>query len=127
MCSRFPRCTMRRTLCLFIVSLVLFVPATALPQGGVKGGGFKGKEKAEPRKYDEVITKDARTSPGVFAVHRIDDRIYFEIPKEGFDRLMLWQAEVAKAPAGVSWGGKSLGHRVVRWDRRGNKVLLWQV
>src|SRR5207249_998504 len=35
--------------------------------------------------------------------------------------------EVAKAPAGVSWGGKSLGHRVVRWDRRGNKVFLWQV
>jgi hypothetical protein len=119
---------MRRTICLFIVSLVLFVPATASPQGGPKtGGGFKAKEKAEPRKYDEVITKDAKTSPGIFAVHRIDDKIYFEIPKDGFDRLMLWQAEVARAPAGVSWGGKSLGHRVVRWDRRGNKVFLWQV
>src|SRR5258708_37355036 len=120
---------MRRTLCLFIVSLFLIVPATALPQGGTKGGGgFKAKEKAgELRKFDEVITKDARSSTGLFTVHRIEDKIYFEIPKEGFEQLMLWQAEVAKAPAGISWGGKSLGHRVVRWDRRGNKVFLWQV
>jgi Met-zincin/Domain of unknown function (DUF5117)/Domain of unknown function (DUF5118) len=120
---------MRRTLCLFIVSLFLIVPATALPQGGTKGGGgFKTKEKSgELRKFDEVITKDAKSSTGLFTVHRIEDKIYFEIPKEGFEQLMLWQAEVAKAPAGISWGGKSLGHRVVRWDRRGNKVFLWQV
>jgi hypothetical protein len=82
----------------------------------------------QPKKYDDVITKDATTSPGVFAVHRLDDKVYFELPADAFEnKLMLWQAEVAKGPAGVSWGGKSLGHRVVRWERRGNKVLLWQV
>ncbi len=121
---------MRRTFGLFVVSLLLIIPATAQPQGGKGGGGgFKKKDATagELRKYDEVITKDAKSSAGVFAVHRIDDKVYFEIPKEGFDLLMLWQAEVAKAPSGVSWGGKSLGHRVVRWDRRGNKVYLWQV
>ena len=81
----------------------------------------------KPKKYDEVITKDAKTLPGVFTVHRIDDKIYFEIPEEGFDKLMLWQAEVAKGPAGVSWGGKALGSAVVKWERRGNKVYLWKV
>lgn len=79
------------------------------------------------KKYDEVITKDAKTLPGVFTVHRIDDKLYFEIPEEGFDKLMLWQAEVAKGPAGVSWGGKALGSAVVKWERRGNKVYLWKV
>lgn len=121
---------MRRTLCLFSITVMLFIPAIAQPQGGkgFGGGAFKKQVAAgELRKYDEVITKDAKTSPGIFTVHRIDDKIYFEIPKDGFDHLMLWQAEVAKAPAGVSWGGKSLGHRVVRWDRRGNKIYLWQV
>ncbi len=117
---------MRRTLCLFSITLFLLVPAVAQPQG--RGGGFK-KQAApgELRKFDDVITKSAKTGAGIFLVHRIDDKVYFEIPKDGFDMLMLWQAEVAKAPAGVSWGGKSLGHRVVRWDRRGNKVYLWQV
>ncbi len=80
----------------------------------------------ELKKYDDVITKNAKTYPGVFIVHRIDDKVYFEIPKEGFDRLMLWKAEVAKGPAGVSWGGQDLGHHHLRWERRGNKVYLWQ-
>src|SRR5262249_31323416 len=80
----------------------------------------------EPKKYDEVITKGAKSFPGVFLVHRVDDKVYFEIPKDGFNKLMLWQAEVVKGPAGVTWGGYSLGNRVLRWERRGNKVYLWQ-
>ena len=81
----------------------------------------------KPKKYDEVITKDAKTTPGIFTVHRIDDKLYFEIPESAFGRLMLWRTEVAKGPAGVSWGGMSIGNNVVRWDRRGNKVYLWKV
>src|SRR5437764_974099 len=81
----------------------------------------------EPKPYDEVIPKTAKSLPGVFTVHRVEDKVFFEIPKDGFDKLMLWQAEVAKGPAGVTWGGKSLGSRYLRWDRRGNKVYLWQV
>ena len=38
---------------------------------------------------------------------------------------MLWQTEVVKAPNGVGWGGSSLGSRVVKWERRSNKVYLW--
>src|ERR1043166_2345170 len=92
---------------------------TKPPTGPTKAG--------EPRPYDDVIPKTAKSFPGVFTVHKVDDKVYFEIPKDGFDKLMLWQAEVAKGPAGVSWGGLSLGHRYLRWDRRGNKVYLWQV
>ncbi len=79
------------------------------------------------KKYDDVITKEAKTSPGVFAVHRIEDRIYFEIPATAWDHPMLWQAEVAKGPSGMSWGGMALGSKVLRWERRGHKVYLWQI
>jgi hypothetical protein len=99
------------------------------PKVGPKGtkGGKSGKTASSgPKKYDDVITKDAKTLPGVFAVHRIDEKIYFEIPEDAFGKLMLWRAEVAKGPAGVSWGGLSLGYYVVRWDRRGNKIYLWK-
>jgi hypothetical protein len=74
-----------------------------------------------------VITKEAQTLPGVFAVHRIEDKVYFEIPQSAFRRLMLWQAEVAKGAPGVSWGGMSLGSSTVRWERRHNRVYLWKV
>src|SRR5207248_677233 len=40
----------------------------------------KGKASAL-RKYEDVITKEAKTQEGVFKVHRIEDRLYFEIPK----------------------------------------------
>lgn len=82
---------------------------------------------AQPRKYDDVITKDAKSLPGVFIVHRIEDKVYFEIPQDGFNKLMLWQSEVVKGPAGVSWGGLSLARSYLRFDRRGNKVYLWSV
>lgn len=98
--------------------------------GGFKGkgaGGGKGKAGGELKKYDEVVTKDAKTTTGVFTVHRIDDKVLFEIPQDALGKLMLWTIEVAKGPAGVSWGGQSLGNRVVRWERRGNKLFLWNV
>ncbi len=109
--------------------------ATALGQSEKVGpkpqtaAGKTAKEKPEkpgkPKPYDEVITKEAQSLPGVFMVHRIDDKVYFEIPEDGFDHLMLWRTEVAKGSEG-SWGGKSLGSNVVYWQRRGNKVYLWK-
>lgn len=81
----------------------------------------------EIKKYDDVIPKTAKSLPGVFTVHRVDEKIYFEIPQDGFNKLMLWQAEVAKGPAGVTWGGYSLGSRYLRFERRDKKVFLWQV
>ncbi len=132
----------RRTYCgqAFLLALaVLFLAgnARADDEPKVEEPKVADKEKKEPKskqpkagdlkKYDEVITAKAKTSKGVFTVHRIEDKVYFEIPTSAYGKLMLWTAEVAKAPPGVGWGGKAGGRSVLRWERRGNKVLLWQV
>jgi len=80
----------------------------------------------ELKKYDDVITKDYVTQAGVFAVHRFEEKVLFEIPKEKLGKLFLWRAEVAKGPGGSSWGGAALGEEVVRFERRGNKIYLWK-
>jgi hypothetical protein len=122
-----------RRLSVFVLFLVLISLRFGYAEDEPKAAPSKGaKEKSaaradKPKKYDDVITKDAKTSLGVFAVHRIDDKLYFEIPEDTFGRLMLWRMEVAKGPPGVSWGGMAIGSSVVRWDRRGNKVYLWKV
>jgi hypothetical protein len=86
------------------------------------------KKAGDLKKYAEVIPPDkARTSPGVFTVHRVEDKVYYEIPPDAYGKLMLWSTEVAKAPNGVAWGGSALGHHTVRWERRDNKVYLWEV
>ena len=52
-----------------------------LPQDPPAGGG-RGGRAAEPqiRPFDQVITKEAKSDEGVFTVHRIKDRVYYEIP-----------------------------------------------
>ncbi|HWY87608.1 MAG TPA: DUF5117 domain-containing protein, partial [Gemmataceae bacterium] len=92
-----------------------------------KDGKFKQSKSGELKKYEDVITAKAKTSIGVFTVHRIEDKVYFEIPASAYGKLMLWTSEVAKAPPGVGWGGKAGGKTFLRWERRGNKILLWQV
>jgi hypothetical protein len=113
------------------MTLLAIGQATGLPQQ--KGGGQFGKDKggageaAKPKKYDDVITKDAVSSAGMFTVHKVDEKIYFEIPQAALGRLLLWRAEVAKGPSGVSWGGMELGHAALRFERRNNKIYLWKV
>src|SRR5215213_4901922 len=48
--------------------------------GGTRGGG--GGATASPRPYNRVITSDAITRRGLFAVHKIGDKLYFEIPRK---------------------------------------------
>ncbi len=118
-----------------LFSLCALSASEAQPPGKKSDADTTTKSKSETKaatktddlkKYDDVITKEAKTSPGIFAVHRIGDKVYFEIPQSALGKLMLWQAEVAKGPPGVSWGGDTLGHNVIRWERRGNKIYLWQ-
>src|SRR5262249_53697586 len=95
------------------------VTGPTIPKGSSEPGKLK--------KYDDVITKEATTLPGVFAVHRIEDKVYFEILPEKLGRLMLWQAEVAKGPGGSSYNGMALGAHVLKFERRGNKIYLWKI
>jgi hypothetical protein len=126
----FPRHLSAFALILLLIGLSFsYADDDDTPKGPpIKGAKSKAAASSDkPKKYDDVITKDAKTLPGVFAVHRIDEKLYFEIPESAFGRLMLWRMEVAKGPPGVSWGGMEVGSSVVRWDRRGNKIYLWKV
>jgi hypothetical protein len=76
------------------------------------------------RPYDRVITKDAKSDDGVFTVHRIGDRLYYEIPTTQLNKQFLWVSQIARTAVGAGQGGQAVGSRVVKWERRGNRVLL---
>jgi hypothetical protein len=96
------------------------------PAGGGDGpqGGGRPQTPAEPRPYDRVITKDAVTDEGLFKVHRIKEKYYYEIPPAMLGKELLWVSQIAKTSLGVGYGGQALGNRVVRFERRDNRVLL---
>ena len=79
---------------------------------------------AEPQPYEKVITKDAKSKKGVFTVHQVKDKYYYEIPKKEFNKEFLWVAQIARTTLGVGYGGQALGNRVVRWERNENKINL---
>lgn len=107
--------------------------AAALPAGtspaaaasvGIPGGPFVA---GEPRPYDSVITKEAKTSRGMLLHHKIKDRHLFEIPESLLGRDLLWSAEVSQASVGGGFNGLPLGYRVVRFERVDNRILLRSV
>jgi hypothetical protein len=87
---------------------------------------FPGGPAAPPviRPYDRVITKEAKSDEGLFTVHRIGDRLYYEIPTAQLNKEFLWVSQIARTTVGVGQGGQAVGSRVVKWERRGNRVLL---
>jgi len=76
------------------------------------------------RPYDRVITKEAKSDEGLFTIHRIGDRLYYEIPAAQLNKEFLWVSQIARTAIGAGQGGQAMGSRVVKWERRGNRVLL---
>ncbi len=97
-------------------------PAAAATNGPQRPGS--GRNSQEPEPYDKVITKDAKSKKGVFTVHQVKDRYFYEIPKSEFGKEFLWNTQIAKTTLGVGYGGQELSSRVVYWELNENKVFL---
>lgn len=81
----------------------------------------------ELRKYEDVITKDAKTSRGMLLYHKVKDRHLFEIPEKLLGRDLLWSVEISQASVGGGFNGLPLGYRVLRFERVDNRILLRSV
>jgi len=81
----------------------------------------------EPRPYERVITKDAKSQPGIFTVHQVGARFFYEIPTSQLNKDFLWVSLIARTTLGVGYGGQADGNHVVRWERHGNHILLRSV
>ena len=88
--------------------------------------GFPGLPGREPviQPFEKVITKEAKTEEGVFKVHRIKDKIYYEIPKAELGKEFLLVTQIARTKIGIGYGGEPINERVIKWERRDNRILL---
>lgn len=106
-------------------------PSPAGPPTGnrpnMPGMGGGAAQSQDPQPYDKVITSDAKSKKGIFTVHQVKDKYYYEIPKSEMGKEFLWVTQIARTTLGVGYGGQALGRRVVRWDLNENKVLLRDV
>ncbi|MFS4468485.1 zinc-dependent metalloprotease [Maribacter sp. 2210JD10-5] len=80
------------------------------------------EDKIKP--YNKVITKDAKTDTGLFDVHIVDDKYYYEIPDSLFNREMLMVSRISKTASKIGFGGGKINTQVLRWEKKDKKVLL---
>jgi hypothetical protein len=103
--------------------------------GGGRGGQGGGQQAAAaPRPYDRVITSAAKTKRGLFNVHVVGERLYFEIPRKELkkDQLLIGRYARAAAPeggrggggGGQNFAGDQFTERALRWELMNNRVIL---
>ncbi|MEQ1824015.1 MAG: DUF5117 domain-containing protein, partial [Fimbriimonadaceae bacterium] len=83
------------------------------------------KPKSDLKSYEEV-TKDFVAQPGVFKVHRSEDKdkVLWEMPENLMGRVFLWQTELSE---GAGYPGLAGGIRTLRFERRKNKIFMREV
>jgi hypothetical protein len=84
-------------------------------------------EQEEIKPYKDVITDKAVSDSGLFLVHRIDEKLYYEIPLDLLEREMLLVSRRARTAAGIGYGGEKNNTQTVRWQRQATKILLRSV
>jgi hypothetical protein len=96
-------------------------------KGGFRGRPGRPEAKGSTRSYDDVITAEAKSDAGLFFVHRLDDKVFYEIPTSLLGKPMLWVTTIERTQSGFGYGGSPVGNRVVRWEQRGEDILLRDV
>lgn len=84
----------------------------------------KKSNKDDIQPFNKVITKDAKSDEGLFTVHSLDEKFFYEIPDSLFDREMLMVTRISKTASGLGFGGGKQNEQVLRWQKKGKKVIL---
>jgi hypothetical protein len=72
-------------------------------------------EPGEPKPFNKVITAEAKTQEGLFRVHSLKNKLYFEIPKALLEQPLLMVANATAVPAGQEHVGRALNQDVLRF------------
>ncbi|EJL64462.1 zinc-dependent metalloprotease [Flavobacterium sp. CF136] len=119
-----------------VVTVFLLFPASQFAQSK-KEKSKKGETEAAPpekkpestiKEYSKVITKDAVSDDGLFTVHKVDKKYYFEIPNKYLNKDMLLVSRLSKLPSNLGGGyvnaGSETNEQLIVWQRFQDKILI---
>jgi hypothetical protein len=94
---------------------------------------FPASLKPGPKPYKDVITDKAISKKGLFTVHKVEDKWYFEIADSLLGRDILIVNRLSKAAAGMrnfffGYAGDQIGNNVVSFEKGpNNKIFLKKI
>ncbi len=81
-----------------------------------------------PKKYADLITDKAVTKPGLFTVHKIDEKWYFDIPDSVLNREIMVVTRFSKVAGGAQvYGGELANSQTIIWEKGPNNNLFLRV
>lgn len=115
-----------------IMALAITLSASlfAQPNGRDTSRSAGARPSNGPKPYKEVITSRAVTDEGLFKVHKVGDKYFFEIPDGLLGRDILAVNRISRASAGMRSGffgyaGDQINQNVIRFEKGPNhKVFL---
>jgi hypothetical protein len=81
----------------------------------------------EPKPYKDIITDKAVSHAGLFTVHRIDDKWYFEIPDSILGRDILVSTRYSKTAASGNYGGEQVNLQTIHWEKGPSHMVFLRV
>ncbi|MEM1122871.1 MAG: zinc-dependent metalloprotease [Bacteroidota bacterium] len=124
----------RLTPIVLLLLLSSFLPHQILAQADAKGkpekkenDGEKDKEKNKEKTFQDIITDEAVSMEGMFTVHRLEDKHYFEIPDSIFGRDIMAITRISKTPTGAGYGGELANRQVIRFEKGPKKNVFIKV
>ena len=100
-------------------------PLTGAP--ATKPADSSGSKKG-PKPYEKVITDKASTRRGLFNVHKVDEKWYFEIPDSLFNREMMVTTRYSKfAGGGGVYAGEMVNRQTCIWEKGPDKNVFLRV
>lgn len=130
---------MKYKIAIAVVLLLFILPLQGLGQSRKKKNKSKKasveeviktpvKKKNGIKPYASVIKKGTETDSGIFDVHKVDDKYYFEIPHSLLGKDMLLVSRFSKLPSNLGGGyvnaGSKTNQRLITWERFQNKLLI---
>ncbi len=117
-------------LLLFALSIVFGAEAQKKKKGKSKKSAPVEKKEDKPKDkngikpYEKVITKEAKSDSGLFIIHEIKGKYFYEIADSLLGREMLMVTRIAKTASGIGFGGGKSNTQVLRWQRQNDQILL---
>lgn len=101
-------------------------PATPPSQTNGAPAGLQSPAKPGPKAYKDVITAKAKSSTGLFTVHKVDDKYFFELDEKVFGREVMAITRFSKvAGGGGVYGGELVNQQVVKFEKGpDNKIFM---
>ncbi len=85
------------------------------------------EKETKPKKektYEDIITKDAITDNGLFDIHKVKEKYYFEINDSLIGRDMMMVTRVVKMATEIPLSAHKLSEQVIKWEKFDKQILL---